>query len=317
MSDDYGGAVKVGIVGAGYVGAAAANALVLRNVPTEIVLVDVDAAKAEAEAADVAHVTSFAEPVRVTAGGLEDLAASAVVVITAGAGQRPGQSRLDLAQRNGEIVGGLVPEIVRYASAAVLLVATNPVDVMTVVAERRAADAGVPGERVLGTGTMLDTARFRQILAARIGVDVTHVHGFVVGEHGDSEVLVWSSVDVGGRPLTEFAGAMGAGWSDQDRTAIEGEVVNAAYRIIEGKGATYYGVAAVIARAVEAVLRDRRSILTVSAWSPAFGCALSLPRLVSGSGVVRELGVSMDDGERERLERSAAVLRESIERLGL
>lgn len=317
MSDGYGGAVKVGIVGAGFVGAAAANALVLRNVATEIVLVDVDAAKAAAEAADVAHVTPFAEPVRVTAGGLEDLAASAVVVITAGAGQRPGQSRLDLAQRNAEIVGGMVPEIAKHAPTAVLLVATNPVDVMTVVAERQAAEAGVPAERVLGTGTMLDTARFRQILAARIGVDVTHVHGFVVGEHGDSEVLVWSSVDVGGRPLTEFAGAMGAGWSDRDRTAIEGEVVTAAYRIIEGKGATYYGVAAVIARAVEAVLRDRRSILTVSAWSPAYGCALSLPRLLSGSGVVRELGVSMDDGERERLERSASVLRESVERLAL
>lgn len=317
MNDGYGGAVKVGIVGAGYVGAAAANALVLRNVATEIVLVDVDAAKAAAAAADVAHVTPFAEPVRVTAGGLEDLAASAVVVITAGAGQRPGQSRLDLAQRNAEIVGGMVPEIVKHAPTAVLLVATNPVDVMTVVAERRAAEAGVPAERVLGTGTMLDTARFRQILAARIGVDVTHVHGFVVGEHGDSEVLVWSSVDVGGRPLTEFAEAMGAAWGDEDRTAIEGDVVNAAYRIIEGKGATYYGVAAVIARAVEAVLRDRRSILTVSAWSHAHDCALSLPRLVSGSGIVRELGVSIDDGERERLERSAAVLRESVERLGL
>lgn len=308
--------MKVGIVGAGFVGAAAANAIVLRGVATEIVLVDLDADKAAAEAADVAHVTTFAAPVRVTAGGMADLAGAAVVVMTAGAAQRPGQSREDLLAGNARVVRSVVPEVVEHAPGAVLLVATNPVDVMTQLAARCTADAGMPAERVFGTGTMLDTARFRQIIAARIGVDVTHVHGFVVGEHGDSEVLVWSSLDVGGRPLGEFVDAMGAAWDTQERLRIEDEVVHAAERIISGKGATYYGVAAVIARAVEIVVRDRRSIVTVSAWSADYGCALSLPRLVSGAGVARELGVSMDAGERERLERSAAVLRERNGLLG-
>jgi L-lactate dehydrogenase len=307
--------MKVGIVGAGFVGAAAANALVLRGVATEVVLVDLDERRAAAEAADVAHVTTFAAPVRVSAGRPEDLAGSQVVVVTAGIAQTRDQSRLDLLARNAEIVATVVRETLAHAPEAVILVATNPVDVMTRVAERCAAEAGTPAERVLGTGTMLDTARFRQIVAARIGVDVTHVHGYVVGEHGDSEVLVWSSLDVAGRSLGEFAGAMGGAFGPDDRRRVEDEVVNAAYRIIQGKGATYYGVAAVIARAVEVVLRDRRSILTVSAWSEEHRCALSLPRLVSGSGIVREVGVSIDAVERARLERSAEVLREHLERV--
>jgi L-lactate dehydrogenase len=306
------GSVKVGIVGAGFVGAAAANALVLRGIPTEIVLVDVDEARASSEAADIAHVTTFAAPVRVTSGSTVDLSGSSVVVMTAGSAQTPGQSRLDLVSRNAQIADSVVPEVFRHAPDALLLIATNPVDVMTSIAERHARVAGVPAGRVFGTGTMLDTARFRQIVAAMIGVDVTHVHAYVVGEHGDSEVLVWSSLDVAGRPLSEFASAMGGSFSVEDRSRVEDEVVHAAERIIQGKGATYYGVAAVIARAVEVILRDRRSILTVSATDAAYGCALSLPRLVSGSGIVRDLGVSMDAEERTRLERSAAVLREHI-----
>ena len=171
----------------------------------------------------------------------------------------------------------MTADVVRHAPDAVVVVATNPVDVMTRIAQTRATAAGVPDARVFGTGTMLDTARFRQIVAMRIGVDVTHVHGYVVGEHGDSEVLVWSSLDVGGRPLDAFADSLGIAWTAEDRAAVEDEVVNAAYRIIEGKGATYYGVAAVVARVVETIARDRRSILSVSAWSETFGCALSLP----------------------------------------
>jgi L-lactate dehydrogenase len=307
--------MKVGIVGAGFVGAAAANALVLRGVATEIVLVDLDEDRAVAEAADVAHVTMFAAPVRVSAGQPEDLAGSQVVVVTAGVAQTRDQSRLDLLGRNAEIVTTVVRDVLVHAPEAVLLVATNPVDVMTWVAERCAVEAGTAPERVIGTGTMLDTARFRQIVSALIGVDVTHIHGYVVGEHGDSEVLVWSSLDVAGRSLEDFAGAMGGAFDADDRRRVEDDVVNAADRIIQGKGASYYGVAAVIARAVEVVLRDRRSILTVSAWSEEHRCALSLPRLVSGSGIVREVGLSIDAGERARLERSAEVLREHLGRV--
>jgi L-lactate dehydrogenase len=309
--------MKVGIVGAGFVGAASANALALRGVASELVLVDVDERKASAEASDVAHVAAFSAPIRVSAGGPEALAGSSVVVITAGASQRPGETRLDLAGRNADVVKAVTDDVVRHAPEAVIVVATNPVDVMTRIAERRAAAAGVPSARVFGTGTMLDTARFREIVATRIGIDVTHVHGYVVGEHGDSEVLVWSSVDVGGRPLDAFAGSLDVAWGEAERAAVEDEVVNAAYRIIEGKGATYYGVAAVVAHAVETIARDRRSILTVSAWSETFGCALSLPRLVSGEGIVREVGVSLDGDEHARLQRSAEVLRGSAERLGV
>jgi L-lactate dehydrogenase len=311
------GTVKVGIVGAGFVGASAANAIVLRGVANELVLVDVNAEKAAAEAADVAHVTPFAAPVRVVAGGIEELEGAGLVVLTAGVAQRPGQTRLDLLRRNTDILSSVVPQVVTHAPDAVVLVATNPVDVMTVVVERLAVEAGLRRERILGTGTMLDTARFRQIVGARIGVDVTHVHGYVVGEHGDSEVLIWSSLDVAGQPLEAFTEAMGRAWTAEDRRSTEDEVVNAAYRIIQGKGATYYGVAAAIARAVEVVGRDRRSILTVSAWSDAYGCALSLPRLVCGTGVAREVGVSIDRDERERLERSAEVLRTHVASIGL
>jgi len=304
--------VKVGIVGAGFVGAAAANALVLRGIPTEIVLVDMDESRAAAEAADVAHVAPFGAPVRVAWGHAADLVGARVVVLTAGSAQTPGQSRLDLVSSNASIVASVVPDVLRHAPDAILLVATNPVDVMTSVAERCASETGVPVGRVFGTGTMLDTARFRQIMAAAIGVDVTHVHAYVVGEHGDSEVLVWSSLDIAGQSPAEFASAMGGAFTDEDRRRVEDEVVHAADAIIRGKGATYFGVAAVIARAVEVILRDRRSILTVSATSPDYGCALSLPRLVSGSGIVRELGVSIDEDEQQRLEASAAVLREHL-----
>ena len=304
--------MKVGIVGAGFVGAAAANALVLRGIPTEIVLVDMDESRAAAEAADVAHVAPFGAPVRVAWGHTADLVGSRVVVLTAGSAQTPGQSRLDLVSSNASIVASVVPDVLRHAPDAILLVATNPVDVMTSVAERCASEAGVAVGRVFGTGTMLDTARFRQIMAAAIGVDVTHVHAYVVGEHGDSEVLVWSSLDIAGQSPAEFASAMGGAFTDEDRRRVEDEVVHAADAIIRGKGATYFGVAAVIARAVEVILRDRRSILTVSATSSDYGCALSLPRLVSGSGIVRELGVSIDEDEQQRLEASAAVLREHL-----
>jgi L-lactate dehydrogenase len=307
--------VKVGIVGTGLVGAAAANALVLRGVPTELVLVDVDERRAEAEAADIAHVTPFASPVRVRAGHTADLEGAGVVVVTAGKAQAPGESRLDLLDANAGIVASIVSDVLRHAPDALLLIATNPVDLMTSVAERVAADAGAPDGRVLGTGTMLDTARFRQIVAAAIGVDVPHVHAYVVGEHGDSEVLAWSSLEVAGRPLAEFAAAMGGSFTDEDRQRVEDEVVHAADRIIAGKGATSFGVGAVIAWVVDAILRDRRSVLTVSGTTTEYGCALSLPRLVSGAGIVRTLGVSMDADEEGRLRRSAEILREHLGRL--
>jgi L-lactate dehydrogenase len=301
--------VKVGIVGAGFVGATAAYAIALRGAATELVLVDANHAKAVAEAEDVAHATPFTARVRVLAGGYEDLAGSQVVVLAAGANQRPGETRQDLLRRNAEILHQVLPQVDAAAPAALQLVATNPVDAMTLLAERYAADAGLPPGRVLGTGTMLDTARFRAAVARHVGVDAQHAHGYVVGEHGDSEVLAWSALDVGGRPVDEVCHALGVPWGPDQRARIEDEVVRAAYRIIEGKGATYFGVGAAIARAIEVVLRDQRAILTVSASDPVSGCALSLPRIVSGDGVGRSIGIALDEDEHARLEASASVLR--------
>jgi L-lactate dehydrogenase len=302
--------MKVGIVGAGSVGATAAYAIALRGSATEVVLVDMRREKAEAEAEDVAHATPFSARVRVWAGGYDELVGSRLVVLAAGVAQRPGEPRLELLRRNAEVFHAIVPEVVRHAPTSMLLVATNPVDAMTALAERYGIESGLGAGHVFGTGTMLDTARFRQAVARHVGVDAQHVHGYVVGEHGDSEVLAWRSLDVAGRPAAEAAATLGATWGDDDRRRIEDEVVRAAYRIIEGKGATYYGVGAAIARAAEVVLRDQRAILTVSATEPSFGCALSLPRLVGGDGVMHTLGVDLDDGEHRRLEASAEILRE-------
>ena len=308
--------MKVGIVGAGFVGATAAYAITLRGAATELVLLDADGKKAGAEADDIAHATPFTARVRVRSGDYEDLAGSRLVVVTAGANQTPGETRTDLLRRNADVLRSVVPEIARHAPEAVLVVATNPVDAMTSIAERHARDTGVPRGRVFGTGTMLDTARFREAVGRHVGIDAQHVHGYVVGEHGDSEVLAWSSLDVGGRPLEEMCRAVGVAWGADERSRIEEEVVRAAYRIIEGKKATYFGVGAAIARIAEVVLRGQRAILTVSADDPGYGCALSLPRVVSGDGVGQTIGVSLDRDELSRLEASAAVLREHAARLG-
>lgn len=307
--------MKVGVVGTGSVGAAAAFAMTLRGIPTELVLVDRDEARAAAEAADIAHATPFTARVRVGAGEVADLAGARLVVVAAGANQRPGQSRLELAEGNAEVLRQVVPAILGAAPEAVLLVATNPVDTMTELAQRLAIDAGGDARRTLGTGTTLDTARFRHAVARHLGVDAQHVHGYVVGEHGDSEVLAWSGLDVGGRPLDEVASALGVAIGEPVRAEIEREVVGAAQRIIAGKGATAYGVAAAIGRITEVLLRDQRAILTVTSRSDAYGCALSLPRLVSGDGVVADIGLTLSDNERRALDRSAEILRSTTERL--
>jgi L-lactate dehydrogenase len=307
--------LTVGIVGAGAVGAAAASAITLQGIATDLLLVDADRDRAEAEAADISHVTPFTAPVRLRAADVEELGPCRVIVITAGAAQRPGESRLDLMGRNAAVLDEVARGVLAVAPNAVLLVATNPVDLMTLVVHRLAEEAGVPEGHVFGTGTMLDTARFRQVIAARLRLDPQHVHGYVVGEHGDSEVPVWSSLDVGGRPLLEICRALDVPWGPEHQREVEDEVIHAAARIIAGKGATAYGVAAAIARTVRVVVRGQRSILTVSAWDQEAGCAYSLPRIVTDGGVEKTGGVALDETERERLAASAEILRRSAQGL--
>ena len=314
--------MKVGIVGAGAVGSSAAYAMVLRGAATEVVLVDMNDALAGAHAEDILHATPFASPVRVRGGAFTDLAGCGVVVITAGAAQRPGETRLDLLQRNADVFRQVVPSVLRAAPEALLVIATNPVDVMTQVATRIAADvAYVPASRVIGSGTILDTARFRSLLGEHLDVAPQSVHAYVLGEHGDSEVLAWSSVRVGGVPLTVFDDAAHRAVTDEVRARIDDGVRRAAYRIIAGKGATYHGIGAGLARLVEAVRDDERTMFTVSMLTPEVegvrNVALSIPRVVGARGVLRTLVPELDEAERAALGRSAAILKEAADALGV
>lgn len=296
--------MKVGIVGAGLVGATAAYALTLRGSCSDLVLVDKDAGRAQAEAQDIAHAAPVSHGTRVSSGDYPSLSGCRVVVVAAGANQQPGESRLDLLGKNAAIFREVIPGVAEHALEAVLLIATNPVDVLTDLARRLA-----PGQPMLGSGTVLDSARFRHLIAERAGVDATHVHGYVLGEHGDSEVLAWSTATVAGLPVADFMQARGRKWSKAVREEIDAGTRDAAAAIIQGKRATYYGIGAALARITEAILGDRRSILTVSAPTPEYGVSLSLPRIVGARGVEDTLMPSLTDEEQAALEASAGVLR--------
>jgi len=310
--------VKVGIVGAGLVGSTAAYALVMRGIGREIVLVDRDASRARAEADDISHAIPFAHPLAIRSGDYSALEGAGVVVIAAGVSQRPGEPRMELLGRNARVFAEVIPAVFAAAPNASLVIASNPVDIMTHVADRIARRSGGADGCVFGTGTMLDTARFRMLVGAHVGVDAQHVHAYVLGEHGDTEVLGWSSASVGGMPLDEFCGARGITLGPAERGAIDDSVRRAADRIIEGKGSTYYGVGSAIARVVDSVLSDRRSVLTVCAPADVLGIAdvtVSLPRLVGGTGVIATFEAHVDDAEKVALHASARTVRAAIEEL--
>ncbi len=311
--------MKVGIVGSGLVGATAAYAMIFRGVCRHIVLVDKDAKRAGAEADDLRHAVPFSNPVEVSAGDYSDLKDARLVILTAGVSQKPEETRLDLLRRNAAVFKEVVPKTLENAPDAILLVATNPVDLMTHLTARYAQDVGGREHRVVGSGTLLDTARFRTLLSARIGVDPHHVHAYVIGEHGDSEVISWSTVNVAGMSLRKFRNAAGLEFQDVDREEIEVQVRNAAYRIIEGKGSTYYGVGGALAKIASVVLRDQRAVLTVSGPTDcvpeAPTVSLSLPRIVGGDGILGAISMPMNDGELEGLQRSARILRKHLDDL--
>jgi L-lactate dehydrogenase len=306
--------MKVGIVGTGFVGATTAFALVMRGVGRRIVLVDRDDSRSLAESDDILHAVPFSQPLDVLAGGYSDLTDARVVIIGAGVGQRPGESRLQLLARNAEVFREVVPSVLDHAPDAVLVIATNPVDVMTHLAAHYAAKCGVPSSRVVGTGTMLDTARFRALVSRAVGVDSKHVHAYVLGEHGDSEVLAWSGVRIGGIPLDEFINERGIAFGPEDRQRIDDGVRNAAYRIIEGKGATYYGVASALARLTESILFDRRSLFTVCTPQQELAglsdVTVAMPNVVGGEGVIgKHHPLVLSDTEQEQLRASASTIR--------
>lgn len=308
---------KIGIVGSGFVGSTAAYAMVMAGVGREIVLVDVYRARAEAEADDIRHAVPFAHTIHVDDGDYSDLAGARVVVLTAGVNQQPGETRLQLLDRNAAIFQSIVPQVLQYAPDALLVVATNPVDIMTHLTARFATALGVAPSRVLGSGTTLDTARFRTLLATQLGVDAQHVHAYVIGEHGDSEVLVWSQVSIGGIPLEDYCRSQGITLDDNIRAEIDEKVRRAAYHIIQGKKATYYGIGAALARIVNVILRDQRSILTVCAPVPEVegidDVTIALPHLIGGQGVISTLWQPLTPKERDALKQSARIVKDAIE----
>jgi len=311
--------MKIGIVGIGLVGATAAYAMVMRGVGREIILVDIDEDRARAEAADILHAVPFAHALTLRAGKYADLADARVVIVAAGVGQKPGETRLQLLARNAAVFRSVIPRIIAHAPRAILVIATNPVDVMTHLTARFAAEHGIPSSRVIGSGTTLDTARFRTLLAEFVGVDATHVHGYVVGEHGDSEVLTWSLVDIGSVPLSHFCTMRGLTLDDAKKREIDASVRRAAYQIIQGKGATYYGVGSALARIVGNLLGDRRAIMTVC--TPVTNIAgvtdvtVSLPHLIGGKGILETFPLPLSAAEEKALHASAATIRKAIDDL--
>ncbi|PTV97488.1 malate dehydrogenase (NAD) [Rhodobacter aestuarii] len=308
--------MKVGIVGAGMVGSAAGFAIAMRGVASEVVFVDRNMALARAQQEDIHHAVPFAQGCKLGSGDYDCLEGAGIVILAAGVAQKPGESRLSLLSRNAEVFSDVISKVRQYAPDAILIVASNPVDIMTEVAQRA---SGLPPERVIGTGTLLDSARFRALLAGHLGIAAHSVHGFVLGEHGDSEVLAWSSARVGAEPLDRIAVQLGVEITETVRAQIDEGVRRAAYRIIEGKGATWYGIGAGLARLVLAIRDDQRAVLSLSIRTPQIAgvedVSVSLPRVVGAAGVINTLVPSLDPDEWEALHRSAALVKDSAKGL--
>ena len=309
---------KIAIIGAGSVGATIAYACLVRGVGKQIVLYDVNKAKVDAEVLDLNHGLQFV-PMATVDGG-DDLAVCAesdVVVVTAGAKQKPGQGRTELAAVNAGICRELIPRLVRVAPEAVLLMVTNPVDVITYVAQKL---SGWPAARVFGSGTVLDSSRFRFLIAKRLRVAVQNVHAYIAGEHGDSEIPLWSSATVGNVPLHEWAVPGHGKLTVRDRTEIFQSVKNAAYQVIQGKGATNYAIGLATARILEAILHDENRVLPVSSLLGDYrgidDVCLSVPSIVNRGGVETTLPVPLNDAELAGLRNSADTIRGTVRSLG-
>jgi L-lactate dehydrogenase len=297
--------MKIGIVGCGFVGSSGAFAIALEGKANELILVDLNADLATAHAEDILHATPFSEPVKVAAGDYPALKGADIVVLACGVGQKPGESRLKLLERNVQIFQNVVPRVLEHAPETILLIVSNPVDIMTQVVTKI---SNLPPKRVIGSGTILDTARFRTLLAEHLNIAPHSVHAYVLGEHGDSEVLAWSSGKVGGVPLEEFATQIGRPITDEDKTKIDDGVRHAAYRIIEGKGATYYGIGAGIARIASAIGNDEGAVLTISNAEGFGGVSLSLPRVLKAKGIEATIQPMLSTAETDALKKSAEAL---------
>ncbi len=302
---------KVAVIGCGFVGSATAFALMESGLFSEMVLIDADKNRAEGEAMDISHGLPFARPMKIYAGEYDDIVDAAIIIVTAGANQKPDETRLDLVHKNVSIYKSIIPEIASRGCEGILLIVSNPVDILTYVAWKL---SGFPRNRVLGSGTVLDTARLKYNLGEHLGVDSRSVHAFIIGEHGDSELAVWSSATVSGVPIHKFCEMRGHYNHDEAAERIHETVKNSAYEIIEKKRATYFGVAMAVRRICECLVRDEKSILPVSnLMQGEFGIsdiALSVPAVVGADGVENIVPVSLNEEELEKLQASAKTLKE-------
>lgn len=300
---------KAAIIGCGFVGSATAFALMNTSLFSEIVLIDANNDKAEGEALDISHGLPFAKPIQIYAGTYENLVDAGVIIVTAGAGQKPGETRLDLVKKNVGIFKSIIPQIAKYNKKAIMLIVANPVDILTYTAYKL---SGYPINRVFGSGTVLDTARLKYLLGEHLGVDSRSVHAFIIGEHGDSEIAVWSSANVSGVPLNRFCEMRGHFKHEESMTKIAEDVKNSAYKIIEKKNATYYGIAMSVKRICEAIVRDEKSVLSVSSVQKDCGVAVSMPSIVGVHGVEGIVPIQLSITEQEAFDKSVKTLKSII-----
>lgn len=309
---------KISIIGAGFVGSTTAFALMNADIASEIVIVDINKARAEGEAMDLFQGSVFVSPVKITAGDYPDTKDSDIVIITAGLAQKPGETRLDLVDRNINIYKELIPSIVKYNPDAILLVVSNPVDILTQVTYEL---SGFPKNRVIGSGTVLDTARFQSALSKKFGVDGRNIQANIIGEHGDSKIATWSLTTIAGLTIEQYCANLGIEFNQEMADQISDDVKTAAYEIIERKGYTNYAVALAITRIVKAILRDENSILTVSTYLEGAyginGVYISVPTVVGRTGAKNNVEVPYSSNEVDALRESAAMLKEIVENSNL
>ena len=304
---------KVVMIGCGFVGSACCFSLMQSGLFSEMVLIDADKAKAEGEALDISHGVPFSKPIKIYAGDYDDIKNASLIIISAGANQKPGETRLDLVKKNISIFKSIIPEIKKRDYKGILLIVANPVDILTTVAIKL---SGLPENRVIGSGTVLDTARLKHELGNHLNVDPRSVHAFIIGEHGDSEIAAWSSANVSGIPLHKFCEMRGHFNHDEATKKIAEDVKNSAYEIISRKKATYYGIAMAVKRICEAIARDEKSILPISSMLHGEhgieGISLSMPAIVGKDGVETLVPIQLNDEEESKIRLSAKTLQDIL-----
>ena len=309
---------KVAVIGCGFVGATSAFSLIQTGLFSEMVLIDANVKKAEGEAMDLSHGSAYLTPMNIYAGTYDDIVDAGIIVITAGANQKPDETRLDLVKKNVQIFKSIIPEIKKRNCEGILLIVSNPVDILTEVALKL---SGFPSNRVIGSGTVLDTARLKYVLGKHLQVDPRDVHAYIIGEHGDSELVVWSGAQVAGIHINHFCELRGHFNHEEAMERLAQEVRDSAYEIIERKGATYYGVAVAVKRIATAIVKDEHAVLPVSSLMQGeFGLndlCLSIPTVIGQNGVEKVVDIYLNNDENDKLQSSARALKEVLDDLDL